>query len=837
MITLVLTEKPSVARDFAKALGAGGRRDGYFEGEGYVITWAVGHLLELAEPRDYDPKWSRWRMDTLPILPEKLRYKPISNTEKQLKIVQKQLGRNDVSQVVIATDAGREGEVIARTILHSVGDFSFERALRFWTSQALTPRVVRETLDQLRPAADFDRLWHAGQARQFADWLVGMNLSRAATLKFGSHRDVYSVGRVQTAVLALLVDRRRERERFVPQPYWLLRAVFENPKGTWSGSWFRKDQTRLEDHDLAERLAALVSGHTGRVTSVKREQKRQAPPLLFSLTDLQREANAKFGFTAKQTLDIAQKLYEDRKCLSYPRTDSRVLGSRNVDLARQTIEKLSTAYPDLFSGHDPKLVSASNKRVFNDARLTDHHALIPLAPIPEGASPPEKRIYDLVLRRFAAAFHPDHEYEATEIITEVTGETFRTRGSRPLKPGWKAVHGSDSSAKTRAGSESGEVEEENLPPLEKGDEARVVQAELDEKMTQPPPEYTEALLLKDMVNPSRFVTEEELQKIFKGEVGLGTQATRAQIIETLILRQYATRAGKAIAASDKGCFLIDQLRRFERARALASPEETARWEMELEKIAQGMGRPETFLEAVRAFVEAGVQELKSTSPAVRTVQRTIGACPACGGEIIEGRKGFGCANWRPKDGGCRFVIWKEISGRHIDADTVRRLLRGETAGPLIFRDNDGRDFSASLILERRDEAGQTAASWAARLIRSETQPSGGRADEGGSPPPSPLEVVGKCPKCGGQVIEGKKGYGCANWRPENGKCSFVIWKVVAGKTLTRKAVTDLLKKGETALVRGFKSRNGKKFSAKLRLEGADFRTVFVMGDSAESREE
>ncbi|MCU0573773.1 MAG: DNA topoisomerase 3 [Syntrophobacteraceae bacterium] len=837
MITLVLTEKPSVARDFAKALGAGGRRDGYFEGKDYVITWAVGHLLELAEPRDYDSKWSRWRMDTLPILPEKLRYKPISKTEKQLRIVQKQLGRNDVGHVVIATDAGREGEVIARTILHSVGDFSFDRASRFWTSQALTPRVVKETLDQLRPSADFDRLWHAGQARQFADWLVGMNLSRAATLKFGSHRDVYSVGRVQTAVLALLVDRRRERERFVPKPYWLLRAVFENLRGTWSGSWFRKDETRLEDRDLAERLLALVSGQTGRVTSVKRENKRQAPPLLFSLTDLQREANAKFGFTAKQTLDIAQKLYEERKCLSYPRTDSRVLGSRNVDLAQQTIQKLSAAYPDLFSGHDPKLVSAGNKRVFNDARLTDHHALIPLAPIPEGASPQEKRIYDLVLKRFAAAFHPDYEYEATEIITEVSGETFRTRGSRPLKPGWKAVHGSESPSRTKAGNESDEVEEENLPPLEKGDEARVVEAQLDEKMTQPSPEYTEALLLKDMVNPSRFVTEEELQKIFKGEVGLGTQATRAQIIETLILRQYVTRARKSLAATDKGCFLIEQLRRFERARALASPEETARWEMELEKIALGMGRPETFLEAVRAFVEKGVREIKSTSPPLRTVHRTIGACPACGGEIIEGRKGFGCGNWRPKDGGCRFVIWKEISGRHIDAETVRRLLNGETVGPSIFRDTDGRDFSASLILERQGGEGETPASWAARLIRSETPPSGGDAVQGGSPQPSPLDVIGKCPRCGGRVIEGKKGYGCANWRPENGKCSFVIWKVVAGKTLTRKAVTDLLKKGETALLRGFKSRSGKKFSARLRLEGVDFRTVFVMGDPPESREE
>ncbi len=836
MITLVLTEKPSVAKDFARALRAGARKDGYFEGNDYVITWAVGHLLELAEPQDYDPKWSRWRMDNLPILPEKLRYKPIAKTRKQLKVVQDQLRRKDVGDVVIATDAGREGEVIARTILHSVSDFSFHRASRFWTSQALTPQVVKETLGQLKPSSEFDRLWHAGQARQFADWLVGMNLSRAATLKFGSHKDVFSVGRVQTAVLALLVDRRRERERFVPKPYWLLKAVFVNSKGTWRGSWFRRDQNRFESHDQAERVLALVSGQTGRVTSVKREKKKQPPPLLFSLTDLQREANAKFGFSAKQTLDIAQKLYEERKCLSYPRTDSRVLGSRNVDLVQQIIGRLEKVHPGLFSGHDPKLVSASNKRVFNDAKLTDHHALIPLAPLPDGAAPQEKRIYDLVLKRFAAAFHRDHEYEATEIITEVSGETFRTRGSRPLKPGWKAVYASEPPPSAARKDEADEIEEENLPPLEKGDEALVNEAGLEEKMTQPPPEYTESLLLKDMVNPARFVTEEDLQKIFKGEVGLGTQATRAQIIETLITRRYVNRDRKHLVATEKGCLLIDQLRRLEKARSLASPEETARWEMELEKIAQGMGRPEAFVEVIREFVEAGIREFKSTSGRPPSSNRTIGQCPGCGGEIIEGRKGFGCKNWRPQSGGCRFVIWKEISGRSIDVEMVRQLLTREPVGPLVFRSTDGGDFTASLVLERQEGGEEGPVSWTTRLLSADKPSKGEGSSQGRTRPPSPLDVIGRCPRCGGQVIEGKKGYGCANWRPEDGKCSFVIWKVIAGKTLSRKAVTDLLKKGETAVLRGFISKSGKKFPAKLRLEGADFRTTFVMGSPSESRD-
>ncbi len=836
MITLVLTEKPSVAKDFAKALRVGTRKTGYFEGNDYVITWAVGHLLELAEPQDYDPKWSRWRMDSLPILPRQLRYKPIAKNEKQLSVVQKQLKRKDVGDVVIATDAGREGEVIARTILHSVSGFTFDRAFRFWTSQALTPQVVKETLSHLKPSSDFDRLWHAGQARQFADWLVGMNLSRAATLKFGSHKDVFSVGRVQTAVLALLVYRRQERDRFIPKPYWLVRAVFVNDKGAWQGTWFRKDQNRFEDIESAEQVLALITGQTGRVNSVKRETKRQAPPPLFSLTDLQRDANAKFSLSAKQTLDIAQKLYEERKCLSYPRTDSRVLGSRNVDLAGQIIGKLAEAYPGLFSGYDPRLLTAANKRVFNDAKLTDHHALIPLAPLPGGATSQEQRIYGLVLKRFAAAFHPDYEYEATEIITEVRGETFRTKGSRPLKPGWKAVYGAEPSSGTSRKDEGDEFEDENLPPLERGDEAGVDEARLEEKATQPPPEYTEALLLKDMVNPSRFVSEEELQRIFKGEVGLGTQATRAQIIETLILRRYVNRDRKHLIATEKGCLLIDQLRRFERAKALASPEETARWEMELEKIARGMGQPEAFIAVIREFVEAGIRELKSTSGRPPTTNRTIGKCPACGGEIIEGRKGFGCKNWRPQSGGCRFVIWKEVWGRQIDAETVRQLLTGEPVGPLIFRSENGQDFTASLVLERHESGDRAPGSWTTRLLVAEMPMGAGDSIPSRTPPPSPLDIIGRCPRCGGQVIEGRKGYGCSNWRPEDGKCSFVIWKVVAGKTLSRKAVTDLLKKGETATLRGFTARSGRKFSAKLRLEGEDFRTTFVTGTPSESTE-
>ncbi|MHC1744238.1 MAG: DNA topoisomerase 3 [Syntrophobacteraceae bacterium] len=708
MISLILTEKPSVARDFATALQAGRRGDGFLQSKDTIITWAIGHLVELAHPDDYDPKWKRWRLETLPILPESLTYKPIQKVQKQLRVIQGLLKRGDVTRIIIATDAGREGEVIARTILQTVEPPSRREIYRFWTSQALTPAVIQETLRELKPSSEYDRLWHAGQARQVADWLVGMNLSRAATLKMGGHKDVYSVGRVQTAVLALLVDRRREREHFAPQTYWILVADFVNEKGDWQGTWFKGDKNRFETREDAEACRERILSQTGVVLSVKRDKRKQPPPFLYSLTDLQRDANARYGFSAQKTLDIAQRLYEQKKCLSYPRTDSKVLGSKNIALVKSITEKLAAAYPELFAGMDPRLLSPGNKRVFNDAKLTDHHALIPLKPLPPGADPGEKHVYDLVLRRFAAAFHPDYQFESTEIITEVLDETFRTKGSRPIVLGWRAVSGMKEKPKEKTrdrdevenGSDNDEAESESLPRLEKGDPASVKEVASAEKVTQPPPEYSEATLLRDMTNPARFVSEAELQKIFKGDVGLGTQATRAQIIETLILRQYILRDKKRIAATDKGCLLIDRLRQYTTARAIASPKETARWEMELEQIAQGNGNPKTFLSEIRRFVEQSIRELKGQVAPYPSIPAGLGSCPKCGGAIIEGKRGYGCSNWRKELGGCTFVIWKQIAGKILPLDGVKRLLeQGETEVISGFLTETGEPYSAKLRLE------------------------------------------------------------------------------------------------------------------------------------------
>jgi DNA topoisomerase III len=815
--TLILTEKPSVARDFAKALGANTRKDGFLEGSDWVITWAVGHLVELAAPKDYDPKWAKWNLAALPILPEQLRYQPIHTGSKQLRIVQQQLTRKDIARVIIATDAGREGEVIARTILQTVP--AVQASLwRFWTSQALTAQVIRDSLQQLKPASTYDRLWEAGQARQIADWLVGMNFSRAATLTMARDRNVFSVGRVQTAVLALIVDRRRVREDFKAEPYWLLRACFTNAKGAWWGTWFRGEDNRFTNKHEADQAASRITGEAGEITALKREKKKQPPPQLYSLTDLQREANTRYALSAQQTLDTAQKLYEDRKCLSYPRTDSRVLGSQNVTLARELVAKLSGPYAELFAGVQEDRISGANKRVFNDAKLTDHHALVPLAPLPGKVSQNEQRIYELVLKRFAAAFHPDYEFEATEVITTVCAETLRTRGNRPLKPGWKAVYGLQ---EAQPATSDDEPEVPILPPLEKHDPAQVAEVKLEAKMTQPPPDYTEALLLRDMTNPARYVSEAELQKIFRGDVGLGTQATRAQIIETLLKRRYVERDNKRLLATVKGCRLIDNLRRLPHASAIATPEETARWELELERIAQGTGNASGFMADIRKFVQDGVEEFKM-SENQQTTQQPLGNCPACGGQIMEGKKGFGCANWRQENGGCRFVIWKDIAGQTLGPELIPILLSGKPSPVLQFRSREGKEFTAALRLEHNDQEDK----WMTRFVFGDP-PAGASLDEPNQEAPLSLEALGKCPRCAGDVVEGKKGYGCKNWREQDGGCRFVIWKEIAGKKLALDDVRELLEKGESGPINGFISKKGKEFSARLKLEGEEFKTVFV----------
>jgi len=792
--------------DFARGLGIRGKRDGYIENDSYIITWAVGHLVELFEPQDYNPVWKKWSFENLPIIPSTYRYKPIKRTAKQLNTIRGLLSEKNIGRIVVATDAGREGEVIARTVLLAALPGKVVETYRFWTSQALTPGVVKDGMNSLKPGTEYDRLWDAGRARQIADWLVGMNGSRAATIRM---KDLFSIGRVQTAVLALLVVRRKERDNFKPEPYWLVKAIFRGEKGTWQGLWIHEGKSRIISREDAQNIISAIENRLGTVTSSKRTKKSQPPPPLYSLTDLQQDANIRFGFSAKQTLEIAQGLYEKKKCLSYPRTDSRVLGSKNVSMVQGLIQKLTNVYPDVFTGIDPTLTGVGNKRVYNDAKLTDHHALIPLAPLPENSSDRERKIYDLVLKRFGAAFYPDCIYEVREILTKVNENLmFRTMGRVIIKPGWQSL--------LKPGSGKGKIsvdepEQENLPPLEKGDSGDVIKSEIEDKKTSPPPEYTEALLLKDMTNPGRYVDEADLKKIYRGDVGLGTQATRAQIIETLLARSYVRRDKRMLLAMKKGVFLIDTLKKFSTAGTLASPEKTALWEMELGRIAAGKGSVDVFLEGIENFVRDTVREfLESQTGEVQ--REAVGRCPLCGMGVVEGYKTYECSGKRKTDGGCRFVIWKKISGKKISPGAAAMLLSGKTVGPYRgFVSKKKKRFSASLRLVCED------GKWAVRFLFDDF---GKEPSVRAKPAPETTKGFGACPVCGGKIIKGKRGYGCSNWRTQDRGCRFVIWEMIGGRKLTSANIRTLTE-GKTTRKYVFKEENGGKFKAKLKLEKSE----------------
>ena len=809
MKTLILTEKPSVAMDFARGLGIRGKQDGYIEDNSYIITWAVGHLVELFEPQDYNPLWKKWSFENLPIIPDSYRYKTIKRTEKQFNIIRRLLSDKNIDRIIVATDAGREGEVIARTILLTTQPPKRLEAYRFWTSQALTPGVVKSGLKNLKPAAEYDRLWEAGRARQVADWLVGMNGSRAATIRMN---DLFSIGRVQTAVLALLVDRRKERDKFKPEPYWMVRATFRGEKGAWPGLYIHEGKSRIPSRKEAQRIIAAIENRQGVVTSSERTQKRQPPPLLYSLTDLQQDANIRFGISAKQTLEIAQNLYEKKKCLSYPRTDSRVLGSKNVSMVQKLIQRLSKRYPNVFSAIDPELTGGGNKRVYNDAKLTDHHALIPLAVLPEKSSDRERKIYDLVLKRFGAAFYPDCIYEVREILTKVHPKFhFRTMGKVILQPGWQSLLTPGSGKKG-----ADESEQDILPPLEKGDRGDVEKSEIEDKKTTPPPEYTEALLLKDMTNPGRYVKEADLKKIYRGDVGLGTQATRAQIIETLLARSYVRREKKILRATKKGVFLIDTLKKFSVAGTLASPEKTALWEMELERISAGKGSTDEFLAGIEKFVRNTVREfMESVAGGVQ--REAIGRCPLCGGDVVEGYKTYECSKKRKAEGGCRFVIWKQIAGKRISPGAAAMLLNGRTVGPYRgFVSKKKKRFSASLKLVSEN------GNWEVRFLFEKSGKQAAATAKTASPDGAARDSseaakdLGRCPDCGGNIIKGKRGYGCSNWRESDGGCRFVIWEMFCGKKLTPANIKTLTA-GKTTRKYVFREENGRKFKAKIKL--------------------
>ncbi len=706
--TLVIAEKPSVGRDLARVLpGPFAKHEGFLEGPEHVITWAVGHLVQLAEPDEYDPKFKRWRMADLPIVPE--RFKLVVRDErskKQMSVVTEQLNRRDISEVINACDAGREGELIFAYLYEKAGSKLPVR--RLWLS-SMTAAAMREAFATLRPAAELAQLEQAARSRSEADWIVGMNATRAATIRLRSSFDgAVSLGRVQTPTLAIIARREEEIRAFVPEPYWLVDARFEPSQDSarrYQGRFHAGAKPRLASEAEALAIVAAVREQDGEITKVEKREVTEKPPMLYDLTSLQRDANTRFGFSARRTLGAAQRLYEEHKALTYPRTNSRFLTTDMAGEIKPTAE-LVGARPEYreAAAYVTGLDLLPLARVIDDSKVTDHHAIIPTRaehPV-EKMDTDDRRVYDMVVRRFLAAFHPEAVLENTRVETTVAGHVFRTRGKVLLVPGWRGVYlAGAEDPETAAGETSGdedEVDIDALPRLEQGEPSRTLEIESLAKETKPPRRYTDASLLGAMETAGKLVDDEELREAMK-DSGIGTPATRAAIIERLIDVGYVERDGRALVATEKGLNVIRLLGEH----ALTSPDLTGSWEHRLGRIERGEDSREQFMRDIAGFAKQTVDVLDETLKDVRIPRANLGPCPVCGHDIVENRKGYSC--WAREDPGCGFVIWKGKAGKQLPLAVARELITtGRTARPVTgFRGRSGRSFRARLALMQNEE--------------------------------------------------------------------------------------------------------------------------------------
>jgi DNA topoisomerase-3 len=706
--TLVIAEKPSVGRDLARVLpGPFQKQEGYLDGPDHVITWAVGHLVQLAEPDEYDDKFKKWRMADLPIVPD--RFKLVVRDErskKQMNVVKRQLGRDDVAQVVNACDAGREGELIFAYLYEKAG--SKLPVQRLWLS-SMTKAAIEEAFAHLRPGEEMASLEDAARSRSEADWIVGMNATRAATIRLRSSFDgAVSLGRVQTPTLAILARREEEIRAFKPEPYWVVDASFEASgsrmyEGRYhlpgSGSEVGKGP-RVASAAAAAAVVDACSGVAGVISKLEKSTRKERAPLLYDLTSLQRDANSRFGFSARRTLAAAQRLYEEHKALTYPRTSSRYLPSDMIPEIKP-IAALVGERREYAAG--AKYVTGLDMlplgRVVNNEKVTDHHAIIPTrSPHPvDKMSDDDRRIYDLVARRFLAVFHPEAVFENTRVETEVAGHVFRTRGKVMLVPGWRGVYGEEADAEPKAGEED-EGREQQLPKLEQDEAVDTRDVRFEEKETKPPRRYSEGSLLAAMETAGKLVEEEELREAMK-DSGIGTPATRAAIIERLLAVGYIERDARALVVTEKGLNVVRLLD----GHALTSPSLTGDWEHRLARIETGEDSRKAFMGDIVKFAESTIAELDAKLKDVRIPRANLGPCPVCGHDIVENRKGYSC--WSREDPGCGFVIWKAKAGKTLTASIVRELIRtGRTEKAVTgFKGRSGRSFRARLALEQTPE--------------------------------------------------------------------------------------------------------------------------------------
>lgn len=794
---LVIAEKPSVASDIAKVLGGMTREKDYFEGDKYVVSSAVGHLLELAVPEKYDVKRGKWTFAHLPMLPPTFDLKPIKKTEDRLKLLKRLLKRSDIGTVVNACDAGREGELIFRYIIQA--SKCKKTIKRLWL-QSMTPAAIREAFENLRTDEEMKNLADAARSRSEADWLVGINGTRAMTA-FNSKDGGFfltTVGRVQTPTLAIVVEREEKINTFVSQKYWEVHTQIQAQNGQYEAVWFDPSFKKNEDrpHERAERiwqeqkaqqLCQKINTKQGTVQdSAKRTT--QLSPLLFDLTSLQREANNRFGFSAKTTLALAQSLYEKHKVLTYPRTDAKALPEDYIPTVQNTLKVI--AEMPRYASHANEVLShrwvKPSKRVFDNSKISDHFAIIPTLQAPKKLTEAEEKIYDLVVKRFLAVFYPAAEYDVTTRITTVEKETLKTEGKVLVKAGWLAVYGRDAESA------------ETLPVVAKNEKVLVAQASVEEKATKAPPRYTEATLLSAMEGAGKLVEEDELREAMAGK-GLGTPATRAAIIEGLLLQNYLRREGRDLAPTYKARQLFALLKGLG-VSELSEPELTGEWEYKLAQIEQGKLDRDTFMKEIRDMtvdiVEAAKRYEGNTVP-IENPAHLKNPCPKCGGEIVENYRRFACTK-------CDFSLPKHPGGRTFEVPEVEALLKDREIGPLDgFISKMGRPFASKLRLT--DD------------FKLEFDFGNEEKEKDEPIDTSVLSVVGQCPKCGSKVFDSPKGYICEKTLEKG--CDFRIGKTILQQPISAEEVKKILTEGKSSELNGFVSNRTKRnFSAYLVLE-------------------
>ena len=814
---LVIAEKPSVAQDIVRALqpstGKFDKHDEYFESEHYIVTSAVGHLVEIKAPEEFDVKRGKWSFTNLPVIPPHFDLAPIDKSKGRLNAIVKLAKRKDVTELINACDAGREGELIFRLIQQYAK--ARQPVKRLWL-QSMTPQAIRDGFEALRSDAQMHGLADAARSRSEADWLVGINGTRAMTA-FNSRDGGFfltTVGRVQTPTLSIVVEREEKIRKHVPRDYWELRATFDAQAGQYEGKWFdpafKKDENdpdrradRLWDGKLAEAIAEATRGQPASVTEESKPS-TQSSPGLYDLTTLQREANSRFGFSAKTTLGLAQALYEKHKVLTYPRTDSRHLPEDYVSVVKQTMKMISEE--DLpgplreLAPHAAKAIKDGyvkpNKRIFDNTKISDHFAIIPTLQAPKSLTEPEAKLYDMVVKRFLAVFFPPAEFMVTTRISTVKNEgksyNFQTNGKVLVKPGWLAVYGKEA-----------QEDDANLVPVTQGEVVRTESVDVNALRTKPPARYSEATLLSAMEGAGKLIDDDELREAMQ-EKGLGTPATRAAIIEGLILEKYMVREGRELIPTAKAFQLMTLLRGLD-VEDLTRPELTGNWEYQLSQMEKGKLSREAFMAEIAAMTKRVVQKAKEydrdTIPGDYATLKT--PCPNCGGTVKENYRRFACEK-------CDFSISKIPGGRSFELHEVEQFLADKKIGPLEgFRSKAGWPFTAELKLAYDDEI----KNWKLEFDFGEDAKDG----ESGEPVDfSGQESLGACPKCKGHVYEHGTNYVCEHSVGTHVTCDFKSGKIILQQPIAREQFTKLLKEGKTDLLENFVSnKTRRKFKAFL----------------------